>query len=70
MLITATEPTLLVWVRALLWCQIESVARERAREQDRVETHTISVMSLHPGPEQTGVLPAHLRNVRTRLSRR
>ncbi|GEL20892.1 ISAs1 family transposase [Pseudonocardia asaccharolytica] len=51
MTIKANQPTLLSRLRALPWAQIGVAARERARGHGRVETRTISVVSLHPCPD-------------------
>jgi predicted transposase YbfD/YdcC len=45
------QPTLLRRLRALPWAQIEVAARERGRGHGRVETRSISVVSLHPCPD-------------------
>ena len=53
------QPTLLRRLRALPWKQIGVAARERGRGHGRVETRTISVVSLRPVPRPgRGVLPA------------
>ncbi len=53
------QPTLLRRLRALPWKQIGVAARERGRGHGRVETRTISVVSLHPIPDQGGELFPH-----------
>ena len=45
------QPTLLRRLRALPWTRIGVAARERGRGHGRVETRTISVVSLHPCPD-------------------
>ena len=45
------QPTLLRRLRALPWAQIGVGARERGRGHGRVETRSISVVSLHPCPD-------------------
>jgi predicted transposase YbfD/YdcC len=54
MTVKANQPTLLRRLRALPWAQIGPSARERARGHGRAETRTISVVSLHPCPDQDG----------------
>jgi predicted transposase YbfD/YdcC len=54
MTVKANQPTLLRRLRALPWAQIGASARERARGHGRAETRTISVVSLHPCPDQGG----------------
>ncbi|WP_226351976.1 ISAs1 family transposase [Pseudonocardia sp. ICBG601] len=51
MTIKANQPTLLARVRALPWTQIGVADRQRGRGHGRVETRTISVVSLHPCPD-------------------
>jgi predicted transposase YbfD/YdcC len=48
------QPTLLRRLRALPWKQVGVAARERGRGHGRVETRTISVVSLHPIPDLGG----------------
>lgn len=52
MTVKANQPTLLGRLRALSWTQIGPAARERARGHGRVETRTVSVVSLHPCPDR------------------
>lgn len=52
--VKANQPTLLARLRELPWAQIGAAARERARGHGRVETRTISVVSLHPCPDLGG----------------
>lgn len=59
MTIKANQPTLLARVRALPWTQIGVAARERARGHGRVETRTISVVSLHSCPDLGGEFFPH-----------
>lgn len=59
MTIKANQPRLLARVRALPWAQIEVAARERARGHGRIETRTISVVSLHPCPDACGEFFPH-----------
>jgi predicted transposase YbfD/YdcC len=59
MTIKANQPTLLARVRALPWAQIGVAAGERARGHGRVETRTISVVSLHPCPDLGGEFFPH-----------
>jgi predicted transposase YbfD/YdcC len=59
MTIKANQPTLLARVRALPWRQIGVAARERGRGHGRVETRTISVVSLHPCPDLGGEFFPH-----------
>ena len=53
------QPTLLRRLRALPWKQIGVAARERGRGHGRVETRTISVVSLHPCPDLGGEFFPH-----------
>jgi predicted transposase YbfD/YdcC len=53
------QPTLLRRLRALPWTQIGVAARERGRGHGRVETRTISVVSLNPCPDQGGPFFPH-----------
>jgi predicted transposase YbfD/YdcC len=53
------QPTLLRRLRALPWTQIGVAARERGRGHGRVETRTISVVSLHPCPDGGGEFFPH-----------
>jgi predicted transposase YbfD/YdcC len=53
------QPTLLRRLRALPWKQIGVAARERGRGHGRVETRTISVVSLDPCPDQGGEFFPH-----------
>jgi predicted transposase YbfD/YdcC len=55
----ANQPTLLRRLRALPWKQIGVAARERGRGHGRVETRTISVVSLDPVPDQGGEFFPH-----------
>lgn len=48
------QPTLLRRLRTLPWKQIGVAARERGRGHGRVETRTISVVSLRPCPDLRG----------------
>jgi predicted transposase YbfD/YdcC len=59
MTVKANQPTLLARLRALPWAQIGVAARERARGHGRVETRTISVVSLHPCPDLGGEFFPH-----------
>jgi predicted transposase YbfD/YdcC len=59
MTIKANQPTLLARLRALPWRKIGVSARERARGHGRVETRTISVVSLHPCPDLGGEFFPH-----------
>jgi predicted transposase YbfD/YdcC len=59
MTIKANQPTLLARVRALPWAQIGIAARQRGRGHGRVETRTISVVSLHPCPDMDGEFLPH-----------
>ena len=59
MTVKANQPTLLARLRALPWTQIGVAARERARGHGRVETRTISVVSLHPCPDLGGEFFPH-----------
>ena len=53
------QPTLLRRLRALPWKQIGVAGRERGRGHGRVETRTISVVSLHPCPDLGGEFFPH-----------
>lgn len=53
------QPTLLRRLRTLPWKQIGVAARERGRGHGRVETRTISVVSLDPCPDQFGPFFPH-----------
>jgi predicted transposase YbfD/YdcC len=53
------QPTLLRRLRALPWTQIGVAARERGRGHGRVETRTISVVSLDPCPDLGGEFFPH-----------
>jgi predicted transposase YbfD/YdcC len=53
------QPTLLRRLRALPWTQIGVAARERGRGHGRVETRTVSVVSLHPCPDLGGEFFPH-----------
>jgi predicted transposase YbfD/YdcC len=53
------QPTLLRRLRALPWAQIGVAARERGRGHGRVETRTISVVSLDPCPDLGGEFFPH-----------
>jgi predicted transposase YbfD/YdcC len=57
--VKANQPTLLARLRALPWPQIGVAARERAHGHGRVETRTISVVSLHPCPDAGGEFFPH-----------
>jgi hypothetical protein len=59
MTIKANQPKLLARVRALPWAQIGVSSRERARGHGRVETRSISVVSLHPCPDLGGQVFPH-----------
>jgi hypothetical protein len=59
MTIKANQPKLLARVRALPWAQIGVSSRERARGHGRVETRSISVVSLHPCPDLGGEVFPH-----------
>jgi predicted transposase YbfD/YdcC len=59
MTVKANQPTLLRRLRALPWTSIGVAARERARGHGRVETRTISVVSLHPCPDGGGEFFPH-----------
>jgi hypothetical protein len=50
----ANKPTLLHRLHALPWAQVEPAARERGRRPGRVETRTISVVSLQPCSDRDG----------------
>jgi hypothetical protein len=54
MAVKANRPRLLARLRAPPWAQIRLTARERARGHGRVETRTVSVVFLHPHPDQSG----------------
>jgi len=53
------QPTLLRRLRALPWTQIGVAGRERGRGHGRVETRTVSVVSLHPCPDAGGEFFPH-----------
>ena len=53
------QPTLLRRLRALPWKQIGVAGRERGRGHGRVETRTISVVSLQPCPDRGGEFFPH-----------
>jgi predicted transposase YbfD/YdcC len=53
------QPTLLRRLRALPWKQIGVAARERGRGHGRVETRTVSVVSLDPCPDGGGEFFPH-----------
>jgi predicted transposase YbfD/YdcC len=53
------QPTLLRRLRALPWKQIGVAGRERGRGHGRVETRSISVVSLHPCPDLGGEFFPH-----------
>jgi predicted transposase YbfD/YdcC len=53
------QPTLLRRLRALPWKQIDVAARERGHGHGRVETRTISVVSLDPCPDAGGEFFPH-----------
>ena len=53
------QPTLLRRLRTLPWKQIGIAGRERGRGHGRVETRTISVVSLHPCPDGGGEFFPH-----------
>jgi predicted transposase YbfD/YdcC len=53
------QPTLLRRLRALPWTRIGVAARERGRGHGRVETRTISVVSLQPCPDRSGEFFPH-----------
>jgi predicted transposase YbfD/YdcC len=53
------QPTLLRRLRALPWKQIGVAGREHGRGHGRVETRTISVVSLHPCPDLGGQFFPH-----------
>jgi predicted transposase YbfD/YdcC len=53
------QPTLLRRLRALPWKQFGVAARERGRGHGRVETRSISVVSLHPIPDLGGEFFPH-----------
>ena len=55
----ANQPTLLRRLRALPWTQIGVAARERGRGHGRVETRSVSVVSLHPCPDAGGEFFPH-----------
>jgi hypothetical protein len=52
--VNANKPTLLRRLHALLWVHIGPAARERSVVPCRVETSTISVVSLQACPDQRG----------------
>jgi predicted transposase YbfD/YdcC len=54
MTIKANQPRLLARIRSLPWAEIGVAARGRARGHGRVESRTISVVSLHPCPDLGG----------------
>jgi len=53
------QPTLLRRLRALPWTQIGVAGRERGRGHGRVETRTVSVVSLHPCSDAGGEFFPH-----------
>lgn len=53
------QPTLLRRLRALPWAQVGIAARERGRGHGRVETRSISVLSLQPCPDLGGEFFPH-----------
>jgi predicted transposase YbfD/YdcC len=53
------QPTLLRRLRALPWKQIGVAGRERGRGHGRIETRSISVVSLDPCPDQGGQFFPH-----------
>jgi predicted transposase YbfD/YdcC len=53
------QPSLLRRLRALPWKQIGVAGRERGRGHGRVETRSISVVSLHPCPDLEGEFFPH-----------
>ncbi len=53
------QPTLLRRLRALPWKQVGVAARERGRGHGRVETRSISVISLDAGPDLDGEFFPH-----------
>ena len=55
----SNQPTLLRRLRALPWPQIGVAARERGRGHGRVETRSISVVSLDPCPDAGGEFFPH-----------
>jgi len=59
MTVKANQPRLLTRLRALPWTAIGVATRERARGHGRVETRTISVVSLHPCPDLAGEFFPH-----------
>jgi predicted transposase YbfD/YdcC len=59
MTVKANQPTLLRRLRALPWKQVEIAARERARGHGRAESRAITVLSLHPCPDQGGEFFPH-----------
>jgi len=54
-----STPTLLRRLRALPWKQLGVAARERGRGHGRVETRSISVVSLRPCPDLGGEFFPH-----------
>ncbi|ALE76841.1 hypothetical protein FRP1_29055 (plasmid) [Pseudonocardia sp. EC080625-04] len=59
MTVKANQPTLLARLRALPWKMIGPAAQERARGHGRVETRTISVLSLDRCPDRGGEFFPH-----------
>ncbi|WP_224389090.1 ISAs1 family transposase [Pseudonocardia sp. ICBG1293] len=59
MTVKANQPTLLARLRALPWKMIGPAARQRARGHGRVETRTISVLSLQRCPDRGGEFFPH-----------
>ncbi|WP_344022093.1 ISAs1 family transposase, partial [Pseudonocardia kongjuensis] len=59
MTIKANQPRLLARIRSLPWTDIGVAAREQARGHGRVETRTISVVSLQPCPDLDGEFFPH-----------
>ena len=57
--VKSNQPTLLRRLRALPWGQIGVAARERGRGHGRVETRSISVVSLDPCPDAGGQFFPH-----------
>ncbi|OLM28121.1 Mobile element protein [Pseudonocardia sp. Ae717_Ps2] len=59
MTVKANQPTLLARLRALPWKMTGPAARQRARGHGRVETRTISVLSLQRCPDRGGEFFPH-----------